>query len=154
MDVTRPKQTETEGLKLPVVYVSSPYFAGTGTTAREFFWDTRQVTTAREGHFLLWPSPIVLDANGVDLNASPSFNFLAVQSRLSGKITGPDAFGAKTSGMIEGAFFGQSAGDINGQNKWIASDIATVLPIIFKREPLNLFKKCNDHPNFIRRLRI
>ncbi len=26
--VTRPAQTETEGLKLPVVYVSSPYFAG------------------------------------------------------------------------------------------------------------------------------
>ncbi|WP_299209230.1 Xaa-Pro dipeptidyl-peptidase [uncultured Dokdonia sp.] len=26
--VTRPQQTETEGLKLPVVYVSSPYFAG------------------------------------------------------------------------------------------------------------------------------
>ncbi len=28
VDVTRPKQTETEGLKLPVVYESSPYFAG------------------------------------------------------------------------------------------------------------------------------
>ena len=28
VSVTRPKQTETEGLKLPVIYVSSPYFAG------------------------------------------------------------------------------------------------------------------------------
>ena len=28
VDVTRPRQTETEGLKLPVIYVSSPYFAG------------------------------------------------------------------------------------------------------------------------------
>jgi len=26
--VTRPQQTESEGLKLPVIYVSSPYFAG------------------------------------------------------------------------------------------------------------------------------
>src|SRR5690606_10714766 len=26
--VTRPAQTETEGLKLPVIYESSPYFAG------------------------------------------------------------------------------------------------------------------------------
>ena len=41
VDVTRPRQTETEGLKLPVIYVSSPYFAGTGSTAREYFWDTR-----------------------------------------------------------------------------------------------------------------
>lgn len=29
VDVTRPKQTETEGLRVPVVYESSPYFAGT-----------------------------------------------------------------------------------------------------------------------------
>lgn len=29
VDVTRPGQTETEGLKLPVVYASSPYYAGT-----------------------------------------------------------------------------------------------------------------------------
>ena len=28
-DVTRPGQTETEGLKVPVIYESSPYFAGT-----------------------------------------------------------------------------------------------------------------------------
>ena len=29
VDVTRPRQTETEGLKVPVLYESSPYFAGT-----------------------------------------------------------------------------------------------------------------------------
>src|SRR5210317_159190 len=34
VDVTRPWQTESEGLKLPVIYITSPYFAGTGTTAR------------------------------------------------------------------------------------------------------------------------
>ncbi len=42
VSVTRPRQTETEGLKLPVVYVSSPYFAGTGTAGREYFWDPHQ----------------------------------------------------------------------------------------------------------------
>ncbi len=42
VDVTRPRQTETEGLKLPVIYVSSPYFAGTGSKGREYFWDVRQ----------------------------------------------------------------------------------------------------------------
>jgi X-Pro dipeptidyl-peptidase len=40
-DVTRPRQTETEGLKVPVIYESSPYFAGT-SGPREFLWDVRQ----------------------------------------------------------------------------------------------------------------
>lgn len=39
--VTRQKQTETEGLKVPVVYETSPYFAGTGTTDKKYFWDPR-----------------------------------------------------------------------------------------------------------------
>lgn len=42
VDVTRPRQTATEGLKVPVVYESSPYYSGTGTLAREHFWDVRQ----------------------------------------------------------------------------------------------------------------
>jgi X-Pro dipeptidyl-peptidase len=42
VDVTRPKQTDSEGLKLPVIYESSPYFAGTGSTGKEYFWNVRQ----------------------------------------------------------------------------------------------------------------
>ena len=42
VSVTRPRQTESEGLKLPVIYVSSPYFAGTGKAGTEFFWDPHQ----------------------------------------------------------------------------------------------------------------
>jgi X-Pro dipeptidyl-peptidase len=42
VDVTRPKQTETEGLKLPVIYESSPYFAGTGTGDLQYFWNVHQ----------------------------------------------------------------------------------------------------------------
>lgn len=41
VDVTRPYQTESEGLKLPVVYISSPYFAGTAPGGKEFMWDVR-----------------------------------------------------------------------------------------------------------------
>lgn len=41
VDVTRPEQTETEGLKVPVIYESSPYFAGTADAAR-LMWDVRQ----------------------------------------------------------------------------------------------------------------
>ena len=42
VDVTRQKQTDTEGLKVPVVYESSPYYAGTGTNDAEYFWSPRQ----------------------------------------------------------------------------------------------------------------
>ena len=41
VDVTRPRQTDTEGLKVPVVYESSPYYAGT-SGARQFLWDVKQ----------------------------------------------------------------------------------------------------------------
>lgn len=41
VDVTRPKQTETEGLKLPVVYESSPYYAGTAGLAKGLFWNVK-----------------------------------------------------------------------------------------------------------------
>lgn len=84
-----------------------------GFVKNDFFFDSRQTIAAREGHFLLWPAAENLDTNGEDINAKPNFNFLAVQSRLTGKISGPDAFGAKTSGVIGADFFGQSNGNIN-----------------------------------------
>ena len=40
VDVTRPGQTESEGLKVAVVYSSSPYFAGTASSFA--FWDVKQ----------------------------------------------------------------------------------------------------------------
>ena len=39
--VTRPLQTETEGLKLPVVYESSPYYSGVANGGRELFWNVK-----------------------------------------------------------------------------------------------------------------
>jgi hypothetical protein len=85
-----------------------------GFVKSDHFFDSRQTVAAREGHFLLYPSPEVKDSNGDDINATPNFNQLAIQTRLTGKITAPDAFGAKVSGVIEGAFFGHSNPDING----------------------------------------
>lgn len=41
VSVTRPFQTETEGLKLPVIYETSPYYAGTAGTAQGTFWDVK-----------------------------------------------------------------------------------------------------------------
>jgi X-Pro dipeptidyl-peptidase len=39
--VTRPGQTETEGLKLPIVYATSPYYAGVAEDLPGLFWDVK-----------------------------------------------------------------------------------------------------------------
>lgn len=39
--LTRPKQTKTEGLKLPVVYITSPYFAGLGKNSEKYLWNVK-----------------------------------------------------------------------------------------------------------------
>lgn len=41
VSVTRPAQTETQGLKLPVIYISSPYFAGVAGNNPDFMWDVK-----------------------------------------------------------------------------------------------------------------
>jgi X-Pro dipeptidyl-peptidase len=57
VDVTRPKQTETEGLKLPVIYESSPYFDGTASTDSKYNWNVKQELNA--------PSPERLKAPAI-----------------------------------------------------------------------------------------
>ena len=42
VDVTRPAQTDSESLKVPVVYETSPYYAGTASTNSQYFWNTNQ----------------------------------------------------------------------------------------------------------------
>ena len=39
VSVTRPAQTDSEGLKLPVIYVTSPYFAGVAQMGKDLFWN-------------------------------------------------------------------------------------------------------------------
>ncbi|MBN1340126.1 MAG: hypothetical protein JXA03_12430 [Bacteroidales bacterium] len=85
-----------------------------GFVKTDVLWDSRQTVNIREGHFLLYPAAEMLDMEKKDINAASSFNMLSIQTRLKGNITGPDAMGAKTSGMIEGEFFGTSNGDVNG----------------------------------------
>jgi X-Pro dipeptidyl-peptidase len=46
--VTRPKQTDTEGLKVPAVYETSPYFAGTGDpNDKQGFWNPKHELGAK-----------------------------------------------------------------------------------------------------------
>lgn len=84
-----------------------------GFIKTDIFYDSRQTVDIREGHFLLYPQNELLDYEDNDINATPKFNILSIQTRLTGKITGPNAFGAKTSGLIEGAFFGNINPNIN-----------------------------------------
>ncbi|MCX6561418.1 MAG: hypothetical protein NTZ26_12995 [Candidatus Aminicenantes bacterium] len=85
-----------------------------GFIKTDLLYDSRQTVSLREGHYLLYPKAEALDKDGRDLNAASSFHMLSIQTRLQGKIAGPDAFGAKTSGLIEAEFFGTSDADING----------------------------------------
>lgn len=85
-----------------------------GFVKTDIFFDSRQTVDARYGQFMLYPKNEELDVNGDDINASSKFNIMSIQTRLRGVITGPDALGAKTSGLIEGAFFGNIASDVNG----------------------------------------
>ncbi len=41
VDVSRPGQTDREGLEVPVIYESSPYYSGVGSTESEYFWNVR-----------------------------------------------------------------------------------------------------------------
>ncbi|MDP3830073.1 MAG: hypothetical protein Q8Q47_02310, partial [Ignavibacteriaceae bacterium] len=85
-----------------------------GFVKTDVLFDSRQNVTIREGHFLLYPENKNLDVDNKDINGESSFNMLSIQTRLTGKITAPDVLGAKTSGVLEGAFFGHTNPDING----------------------------------------
>lgn len=103
-----------------LVIISSISFAQdfginfSGFVKTDIIYDSRQTVSLREGHFLLYPANEKMDLNNADVNAASNFNILSIQTRLLGKITGPDAFDAKTSGQIEAEFFGTSDADING----------------------------------------
>ncbi len=88
-----------------------------GFLKTDFFYDSRQAVSIREGHFLLYPENQKLDLNGKDINAKDHLGILSIQSRLTGKITGPDLLKAKTSALVEADFFGNensSFPDVNG----------------------------------------
>jgi X-Pro dipeptidyl-peptidase len=55
VDVTRPRQTETEGLKVPVLYRSSPYFAG--TSRGQVNWNVQHELNAQPQPRGVMPQP-------------------------------------------------------------------------------------------------
>ncbi|MFH0864587.1 MAG: hypothetical protein V1904_00220 [Bacteroidota bacterium] len=79
-----------------------------GFVKAEAMFDTRQTVNAREQMLLFYPDMKKLDVNGNDVNAHPNLNQLAMASRITLTATGPDAFGAKVRGVMEGDFTGPS----------------------------------------------
>lgn len=79
-----------------------------GYVRADALFDTRQAVEAREGFLLFYPKKPVLDAEGKDINAKPSFNQYTMTTRLTARISGPELLGAKTSALIESDFTGAS----------------------------------------------
>ena len=78
----------------------------------DYIFDSRQSAQVREYHLNLYPLDKSLDVQGKDINATGASNFLAVTSRLGVKFRGPDVWGAKASGTLEGDFFGNTQSSI------------------------------------------
>lgn len=83
-----------------------------GFIRTDYIWDTRKSAQVREYNLNLYPLDEVLDANGDDINAAGASNFLSVVSRLGVKAKGPNVWGAKMSGTLEGDFFGNTEASI------------------------------------------
>lgn len=84
-----------------------------GLIKTDFIFDTRQTVNLRDGSLLFYPEPERLDAEGIDVNATPTFNILSIQTLGNMTATGPDVLNAKTSGFIEAEFFGNANPNIN-----------------------------------------
>ena len=80
-----------------------------GFIRNDAIFNSRAAFSAR-GESALYLTPLAenIDSLGNDLNADPNFTISSLVTRIRGKITGPDAFGAKTSGLIEVDFYGVS----------------------------------------------
>lgn len=78
-----------------------------------YYADSRSVVGGREDMMLFYPKPVLLDANGNDLNDGWQANMLAITARLGLRINGPKMLGAKTSAYIEGDFTGSTNATIN-----------------------------------------
>ena len=83
-----------------------------GFIRTDYIFDSRKSGMVREDHLNLYPLDVVNDANGKDVNAVSQSNFLSITSRLGVKVKGPDVWGAKMSGVLEGDFFGNTDASI------------------------------------------
>ena len=87
VDVTRPRQTDTDGLKVAVVYESSPYFAGTSGD-RKYLWNVQQEVGAVPAQREHQPAPAFQPnrtmISGSEVNTWVPRGFAVVHSEAPG----------------------------------------------------------------------
>ncbi len=111
------KESVAADKKAPLVGVTVSGYVNT-----DIFVDSRQTVMAREGEWLFYPENIRKDHDGKDINARASYNILSIQTRLRAGITGPDILGARTTGLVEGEFYGSANASINSirmRHAWV-----------------------------------
>jgi len=108
--VAAPKEEKSEptAKKPPLFGITFSGYVNTN-----IFFDSRQTVIARDGDWVYYPDIIKPDAEGKDINAKGTYNILSIETRLTGTIAGPDLFNARTSGLIEGEFYGNANANIN-----------------------------------------
>lgn len=88
-----------------------------GFVKTSFYYDSRQISAAREGDFVLYPLPDAdTDGDGTidDGNETDNLLIFPLFSRLAFSVSDlPDVSGAKVTGLIEGDFHGASNALLN-----------------------------------------
>ncbi len=103
--VVNAQDEKTEKKKEPVVKFS-------GHIRYEAYFDSYMSVYSRNGDVYLYPKRVNF-VNGEDINKNGQLTMLAAQSRVRAKISGPDAFGAKVSGLVEVDFLGKMGAPID-----------------------------------------
>ena len=85
-----------------------------GFVRTDYIYDSRKESSVREDQLNLYPLDVAKDINGKDVNAVGQSNFLSVTSRLGAKVKGPNVWGAKMNGTLEGDFYGNVEGSSIG----------------------------------------
>ncbi|PVX52210.1 hypothetical protein C7377_0517 [Balneicella halophila] len=113
-----------------------------GFISAKFFYDTREGISSRNGDFLFYPAPEIIDDNGNDLNDVSKFHFNTLHSRLRVKTTSFSLWGGSLSSYLEADFYGISQGDI-GQFRIRHAYLD------YKRNKSNLIVGQYWHPMFV-----
>jgi hypothetical protein len=85
-----------------------------GFIKSDIWFDSRQVASARDNLFLLYPLKPAVNSQGHDLNKQPSYNISAITSRVSASIFPHKTLNNKIEGYVEADFSGVANQDIGG----------------------------------------
>ena len=105
-------------------------------------FDSRQTVNARDGEFLLYPKPVVKDANGNDMNDYGRLQMFNLHSRLRFSMTGMKIDDFQSSAVLEFDYFGTS--DANSSTARLRHAF-----IQLKNEKLGFLLGQTWHPTFV-----